>query len=138
MSKSTKSSSRRKIAAGALAVVAGLGLSFASASQLNLAAPSTVQAGAVDVASDCQPSSAVIGVAFATPTLTGGNYVSSQVALSNIAAGCNGRTYKVRFLGTGNTPLGTEATGSITGTTLNVPLTGVSQNDVVRIAMTIY
>ena len=94
---------------------------------------------AVDVAADCQPSASVIGVAFATPTLVSGSYVSNQVTFSNIHASCNGRLYKIRFLGTGNTPLGaSEASGTVTGTSLNVPLTGISQNDVVRIAMTIY
>jgi len=138
MSKSTKSSSRRKYAAVGLAVVAGLGLSFASASQLNLGAPASVQTGAVDVAADCQPSSSQIAVQFAAPTLVGGNYVSNQVTFSNIHASCNGRLFKVRFLGATNTALGTEATGTVNGTSLNVPLTGINHNDVVRIAMTIY
>lgn len=138
MSTKRSSTHRRKLAAGVLVVIAGLGLSFASASQLNLAAPSSVQSGAVDVAADCQPSAQTISVAFAAPTLTAGNYRSANVALGNIAAACVGRAYKVSFLSSGNTLLGTEASGTVAATTTVTIPAGVSQNDIVRIAMTIY
>lgn len=138
MSTKRTSTHRRKFAAGALVVIAGLGLSFASASQLNLAAPSSVQSGAVDVAADCQPSAQTISVAFATPTLSSGNYRSASVALGNIANACVGRAFKVSFLNSGSTLLGTEVTGTVAATTTVTIPSGVSQNDIARIAMTIY
>jgi len=135
-----KSTSRRKVAAIALAVVGGLGLSFASAAQLNLTAPTSVQAGAVDVAADCQPTASTIGVTFATPSLSGGNYVSNAVTFSNIHTSCYTRTYRVAFLGTSNNLLGSEVTAAVPSASsfsVNLP-SGVSQNSVVRIALAIY
>jgi len=139
MSKNRLSTHRRKLAAGALVVIAGLGLSFASASQLNLAAPASVQSGAVTVAADCQPSAQTISVAFAAPTLSSGSYRSQSVTFGNIHADCATRAFKVSFLDASNNALAAESTGSVTAPSLTVTIpAGVSQNDIVRIAMTIF
>jgi len=133
-----KKNDRRKALAIGLAVLGVAGLSVASASQLNLSAPSSVQAGAVDVDADCQPTAKTIEVAFAEPALSGGSYVSSSVNFSNVDEDCEERDFKVAFFD-GSGGVLHETGGTVAGTTIIVPLGGAAnQDNVARIALTIY
>ncbi|HEY3437342.1 MAG TPA: hypothetical protein VGK35_06610, partial [Actinotalea sp.] len=117
-------STRRKSAAIALAVIGVAGLTLASAAQLNLT-PTSLGAGSTVVAS-CDDT---VGVGYTTAYASTG-YDVSAVNLTGVAALCNGLSYKVTLL-TGavgsQTPIGSEATGTltVTGTTATIAVTPV-------------
>jgi len=81
-----------------------------------------------------------ITVAFA-PTYAAGGYEATKVTLGAISPNCTGYSYKVQATGASGT-LGVEATGSgatgITGTSLDVTLSGVSAEAVTGISVVIY
>lgn len=138
MTTSSSSSKRRKTAALALAFVGVAGLSIASAAQLNLGT-SSLGAGTTVVAS-CQPTGTPITVAFENTFAPGASaeYKASALNLGSVAAACNGLKYKVTVTDTAGAVLGSEATGTVSGTTVAIPLSGVSAKAVTNVAVVIY
>ena len=133
-SKTRTSAKTRKTAALALAFTGVAGLSLAAAAQLNLDTAS-LGAGATVVAS-CQPSGTPIDVAFQT-TFEGGEYKATALDLTSIDAACNGLNYKVTLTKDGGSVIGSEATGTISGTSVSVPLSNVPAEDVANVAVVI-
>ena len=108
----------RRAAALALALLALAGLSAASASQLAVDG-GTLQAG-VGAVTDCQPSGQVIAVSF-TSAFSAGAYQADAVRFANVAAACQGATYRVQLLGPTGTVIDMSA-GSETDVTGTVNL----------------
>lgn len=128
---------RRKTAAIALGVVGILGLSIASAAQLNLGT-STLGAGTTVVAS-CQGDTP-IGIAFENTFASGADagYKASSVNLTSIDAACEGLTYKVTLTDSDGAVLGDEATGTVSGSSVTVPLRDVPAEDVANVSVVIH
>ncbi len=123
---------RRKSAAVALAVVGVAGLSLASAAQLN------VTSGALGAGTSVVASCDSDGVAVAfTPGYAAGGYAATSVALNGIATGCDGQNYRITMTGASGA-LGTELTGTVSGTSLTATLAGVAAKDVTGVAVVIY
>ena len=131
---STKTRTTRKTAALALAVVGVAGLSIASAAQLNLGTGS-LGAGTTVVAS-CQAGTP-IDVDFES-SFSDGEYKATSLNLSSVESACEGLDYKVTLTDSGGSVLGSEATGTVSGTEISVPLTGVSAKDVANVAVVIH
>ena len=110
----------RRAAALALALLAVAGLSAASASQLGVDG-GTLQAG-VGAVTTCQPSGQVIAVSFAS-TFVAGAYQSDIVRFANVAAACQGATYRVQLLSPSGAVIDMSA-GTETDVTGPVSLTG--------------
>lgn len=127
----------RKTAALALAFVGVAGLSLASAAQLNLGS-GNIGAGTTVVAS-CQGETP-ISVNFESTFVPGvdAEYKASSINLSSIATACEGLDYKVTLTDSDGSVLGTEATGTVSGTSLSVPLTDVPAKDVANVAVVIH
>jgi hypothetical protein len=122
------------IALGLGAVVFG-GI-FGLAAGLNVSS-TTLGAGNATVAS-CQ-TSGTIGTTYApaySSTIPG--YDAVSVTLSGIHANCNGKSYKVTLTGAADAALGTEATGTVSGTSANLTFTGVEAAEVTGVHVTIY
>jgi uncharacterized cupredoxin-like copper-binding protein len=96
------------------------GLSAASASQLAVDG-GTLQAG-VGTVTTCQPSGQVIEASF-TSTFDAGAYQSDSVRFANVAAACQGATYRVQLLSPSGAVIDMSA-GSETDVTGPVDLTG--------------
>lgn len=128
----------RKTAAIALGVVGILGLSIAAAAQLNLGT-STLGAGTTVVAS-CQPEGTPIGVAFESTFAPGADagYKASSLNLTSIDAACEGLNYKVTLTDSDGAVLGDEATGTVSGASVTVPLSDVSAEDVANVSVVIH
>ncbi len=126
-------STRRKSAAIALAVVGVAGLSLASAAQLTLGSAS-LGAGSQDVGS-CDTDG--VAVAF-VPTLSGGVYAAGSVELSDVSTLCAGQTYRIVLKDDGGAVLGSEVTGTVTGTTITAAVPGVAAADVAGIDVVIH
>lgn len=128
----------RKTAAIALGVVGIAGLSIAAAAQLNLGT-STLGAGTTVVAS-CQPEDTPIGVAFESSFASGDDagYKASSLNLTSIDAACEGLNYKVTLTDSAGAVLGDEATGTVSGASVTVPLTDVSAEDVSNVSVVIH
>lgn len=135
---SRTSAKRRKTAALALGAVGVAGLSIAAAAQLNLGTGS-LGAGATVIAS-CQPEGTPIGVSFDSSFVSGtdAGYKATSLNLDSIAAACNGQNYKVTLTDDAGSVLGTEATGTVSGTSITVPLKDVSAEDVSNVAIVIH
>lgn len=131
---STKTRTTRKTAALALAVVGVAGLSIASAAQLNLGTGS-LGAGTTVVAS-CQAGTP-IDVDFES-SFADAEYKATSLNLSSIETACQGLDYKVTLTDSAGSVLGSEATGTVSGTSISVPLTGVSAKDVANVAVAIH
>jgi hypothetical protein len=108
----------RRVAALALAVLALAGLSAASASQLAVNG-GTLQAGAGSLV-DCQPSGQVIAVSL-TSAFSSGQYRSTAVRFANVAAACNGLSYRTQLLDAGGSPI--DLNGAAAGTDLSGTVT---------------
>lgn len=134
---STKTRNPRKTAAVALGIVGVAGLTLASAAQLNLSTGS-LGAGTTVIAS-CQGEEP-IDVGFESTFAPGADaeYKASNLNLSSIAPACNGQNYKVTLTDDGGAVIGQEATGTVSGTSLSVPLQDVSVEDVANVAVTIH
>ena len=134
---STKSRNPRKTAAIALGIVGVAGLSLASAAQLNLSSGS-LGAGTTVIAT-CQDEEP-IAVNFESSFVPGADaeYKASSLKLSSIAPACNGQTYKVTLSDADGAVIGEEATGTVAGTSLSVPLGNVSAEDVANVAVVIH
>lgn len=132
---------RRRAAALALAVVAVSGLGLASAAQLSINSR-VIQAGSAAVGT-CQPPGTPVRVGF-TSTFSTANprrYNTTAVTLSDVAAACEGHSYRLRLLDTSGALLGTERTGTVTlggGSTLTIPVTSVPTASVARVAVLIF
>ena len=128
----------RKTAAVALAVVGAAGLSLAAAAQLNLGTGS-LGAGTTVVAS-CQDEGTPIGVNFESSFVPGADagYQASSLNLSSISPGCEGLKYKVTLSDADGATLGAEATGTVSGSSVTVPLSGVPANEVSNVAVVIH
>lgn len=111
----------RRFAALALGVLALAGLSAASASQLSVDG-GTVQAG-VGTLTDCQPAGQPIVVSL-TSAFSGGQYRTTAVRFSDVAAACQGLTYRTQLLDGSGSPI--DLNGASAGTDLSgtVALTG--------------
>ena len=138
MTSSTTSSKRRKTAALALAFVGVAGMSIASAAQLNLGS-SSLGAGTTVVAS-CQPAETPIAVNFESTFTPGSDaeYKASSLNLSSIDAACNGLDYKVTLTDADGSVIGSEATGTVSGTSVTIPLSDVSAKDVHNVSVVIH
>ncbi|MEB7503845.1 hypothetical protein [Arthrobacter koreensis] len=132
------SAKTRKAAALGLAVLGVAGLSLASAAQLNLGTGS-IGAGTTVIAS-CQPEETPINVAFDSAFSGGSNpgYEATALNLTSIDPACNGHDYKVTLTDADGSVLGQEATGTVSGTSLTVPLTDVPAKDVSNVAVVIH
>jgi hypothetical protein len=109
---------------------------YGLAASLNVTS-TTLGAGTATVAA-CQTTGS-ISTAYApaySSTIPG--YDAVSVTLSGIHANCDTKSYKVRLTDAANAPLGSEATGTITGTTASLTFTGVSAASVEKIFVTIY
>lgn len=104
----------RRFAALALAVLALAGLSAASASQLAVDG-GTLQAG-VGTLADCQPAGQPIVVSL-TSAFSSGQYRAGAVRFSNVAAACNGLTYRTQLLNGSSAPI--DLNGAAAGTDLS-------------------
>ena len=133
----TTTKNRRKGAALALAFLGVAGLSLASAAQLNLGTGS-LGAGTTVVAS-CQ-ADAPISVNFESAFTPGADagYKASSLTLSSINAACEGQTYKVTLTDSDGAVLGSESTGTVSGTSVTIPLQDVSAEDVDNVAVVIH
>ena len=134
---SAKTHKTRKTAALALAFVGVAGLSVASAAQLNLGTGS-LGAGTTVVAS-CQGGTP-IDVSFDS-TFTpgaGAEYKATNLALDSIETACEGLDYKVTLTDSDGSVLGSEATGTVSGTSLSIPLSNVSAKDIANVAVVIH
>ena len=134
---SAKTHKTRKTAALVLAVAGVAGLSLASAAQLNLGTGS-LGAGTTVIAS-CQPEGTPITVDFESVFAPGSDaeYKASSLTLSDIDAACNGLDYKVTLTDKAGSVLGSEETGTVSGTSVNVPLSNVPADDVANVAVVI-
>ncbi|MBD7996574.1 hypothetical protein H9639_14845 [Arthrobacter sp. Sa2CUA1] len=128
----------RKTAAIALAAAGAAGLSLAAAAQLNLGTGS-LGAGTTVVAS-CQDEGTPIGVNFETSFAPGpdAGYKASSLNLTSISSACQGLKYKVTLSDADGTALGAEATGTVSGTSVTVPLTDVPASEVSNVAVVIH
>lgn len=128
----------RKTAAVALAVVGAAGLSLAAAAQLNLGTGS-LGAGTTVVAS-CQDEGTPIGVNFETSFVPGSDagYEATSLNLTSISPGCNGLKYKVTLSDEDGSVLGSEATGTVSGTSLALPLSDVPAEEISNVAVVIH
>lgn len=135
---SNTSAKRRKTAALALGVVGVAGLSIAAAAQLNLGTGS-LGAGTTVIAS-CQPEGTPIGVSFESTFAPGSDpgYKATSLNLDSIAPACSGLDYKVTLTDASGAVLGSEATGTVSGTSITVPLTDVPAEDVTNVAVVIH
>ena len=135
--KAEKSRKARKTAALALAVAGVAGLSLASAAQLNLGTGS-LGAGTTVIAS-CQDDTP-IAVNFENTFVpgAGAEYKATKLNLTDIETACNGLNYKVTLTDSSGSVLGQEATGTVSGTSLTVPLSDVSAEEVANVAVVIY
>ena len=134
---SAKTHKTRKAAALALAFVGVAGLSVASAAQLNLGS-GNLGAGTPVVAS-CQGETP-INVTFES-TFTpgaGAEYKATSLSLDSIETACQGLDYKVTLTDSDGAVLGTEATGTVSGSSLSVPLSDVPAKDVANVAVVIH
>ncbi len=146
----SKSTNRRKSIAIALAVLGVAGLSLASAAQLNLSGPASVQSGILAVNADCQPAASKITVSFAAPVLTTTagvtSYASAAVNLAGIdvtSTGCVGKNYQLALLGASGAPVTSAAavTGQISATNaapLTLAIPAGQDNNIKTVALTIY
>lgn len=105
--------STRRRAALALAVVGVSGLGIASAAQLTVSSR-TLQAGSATVG-ECQPATQAVAVSF-TSAFASGAYNASGVTLSNVAAACGGKTYRIQVATTAG--LAIDLNGAAAGTDL--------------------
>lgn len=129
-----KADKTRKAAALGLAALGIAGLALGSAAQLNMGTGS-LGAGTTVVAA-CHEG-APIGVDFDSE-FADGEYKAKSLDLTGIDAKCTGLDYKVTLTdGTGSV-LGSEVTGKVSGSSLNIPLTGVSAEAIENIAVTIH
>ncbi len=130
----------RRVVALALAGLALAGLSSAAASQLSVNG-GTLQSGVGSVI-DCQPSGQVIAVSF-TGTFSSGAYRSDAVRFANVAAACQGATYRVQLLSPSGAVIDmsdgsrTDVTGlvSLTGGAFSVPITPTPAASIGRVAL---
>ncbi len=104
----------RRFAALALGVLALAGLSAASASQLAVDG-GTLQAG-VGTLADCQPAGQQIVVSL-TSAFSSGQYRSTAVRFSDVAAACDGLTYRTQLLDGSGAPI--DLNGAAAGTDLS-------------------
>ena len=134
---SSKTNKTRKAAALGLAVLGLAGLSLASAAQLNLGTGS-LGAGTTVIAS-CQPEGTPIGVDFESTFVSGASaeYQATSLNLTSIDPACNGLDYKVTLTDKSGSVLGSEVTGTVSDTSVNVPLSNIPADDVANVAVVI-
>lgn len=128
----------RKVAAGALAALGVLGLGLAAASQLNLTWAGNFQAGAVEVSADCQTEA--VTVSFANPEFDGtvtAPWTIDSVDFANVSPECANMAYEASYKVAG-ADWTAPTTGTVQGTTITVPLTGVDPQEIAEFALTIY
>lgn len=111
----------RRAAALALGLLAVAGVSTAAATQLTLSGR-TLQSGVATLA-DCQPAAQAVSVTLAsTFSASTGAYATTGVTFGNLAAACQGLTYRVQLLDpsgaildtNGAAAAGTDLTGTVT------------------------
>lgn len=112
---------RRRFAASVLAVVGIAGLGIASAAQLNLGS-GTLGVGTTTIAT-CQ-GAGIITTNFPTAwntAISPNAYRVTAVTLSGVNVGCNGKAYRIQLLNSAGVAIGTEITGTVSGTTFTTP-----------------
>ncbi|MFT4109286.1 hypothetical protein [Propionicimonas sp.] len=142
MSESTTPARRRgkKIAATTLLVLGLGGASAAAAAQLGMSWTGSFQAGATSVTADCQPSSKTITSSFDKPTFSSSStlpWTVANVTFANIDDACKTLNYEAAYkLSSGEwVKLGT---GTVTGTTVSVPLGSLDPQSIKQVALSIY
>lgn len=126
---------RRRLAAVALGLVGVVGLGLASASQLAVSSGS-LGVGTAMVAS-CQ-GAAPVTVSF-TSAFSTGAYRATEVKLSNVAAACNGLSYRLQLTGAGGVAVGADIAGtvSLTAGVLTVPIPSTTVTSIRGVAAVI-
>jgi hypothetical protein len=125
---------RALIAAGIAAMIFG-GV-YGLAASLSVSS-SSLGAGTATVAG-CQTTGTITTTYAPAYSASLPGYDAVDVTLGAIHADCLGKSYKVRLTDASNVALGSEATGSIAGTSASLTFTGVSAASVEKIFVTIY
>lgn len=139
-SSADRSSTRRKYAAVALALVGVAGLSLASASTLSVNT-GTIQAGMTDLA-NCQ--TGAVSAAIASGGFTAGvGYTAGAVTVSGVTwvagGGCNGKVMEVRLVDSSSNSIADLGTWTINATSRTFPaVAGINAANVAKIAVVIH